>query len=417
MITNEALRILTNQLAFTKRVNRHYDQSFGVEGAKIGTTLNVRKPVRYLVSQGPALTIQDITETTVPVTLTTQAVVGISFTSQDLKLSIDEFSKRLIQPAVAAIANQIDFDGMGLYRQVYNYVAESALSPVPAWTPGAVPQRLLTYLNAGVALDNNACPQDGQRSVIINPQMQATIVDALKGLFHSGDELEKQYKKGHMGVAAGFEWAQDQNTWTHTTGNVYPSSNASTPEIGTSLVAAGGATIYASGFYANSTLVVGDIIQIAGVYQVNPQNHQSTNVLQPFVVTAPTGLMTGTNDAIQISPAIVTSGAYQNVTAAPLLNAAITVFGQGAGAPLNGIAGASTPQGLAFHPDAFTLACADLPLPEGVDMAARASDEDTGLSLRMVRQYDINTDKWPCRVDVLYGWAALRPELACRILS
>ena len=411
MITNEALRVLTNQLAFTKNVNRHYDGSFGVEGAKIGTTLNVRKPVRYIGAEGATLQIEDIVETSVPVVLNHQSHVGITFTSQDLKLSIDEFSKRLIQPAVASIANKIDLYGLQLYQQVYNFAAQSGTT---VWTPGTAPATLRTYLDAQAALNNNATPMDGQRHVILSPNMEVAIVDALKGLFQSSNQIREQYEKGLMGIAAGFQWHMDQNTWTHTIGEVgatsAPTMSATAGQTGASLATAG--------WIASKTVLkTGDIIQIGGVYQVNPQNRQSTGVLQPFVVTADVASASDGTATVTISPSIVTSGAYQTVNAAPAGSAPITLFGQATGTAMNGLSKAATTQGMAFHPDAFTLACADLPLPEGVDMAARASDSDTGLSLRMVRQYDINTDKWPCRLDVLYGWAALRPELACRILA
>src|SRR5262245_12896058 len=150
MITREALRILENNLAFTKRINRQYDDKFAIEGAKIGYVVNARKPVRYVVSTGQALSLQDATETQVPVALTTQDHVDFQFSSADLKLSIDDFGDRFIQPAVAALANKMDFNGLQLYKQIYNAVG----------TPNTNVTDLLTYLLAGVKLDNNAAPQD-----------------------------------------------------------------------------------------------------------------------------------------------------------------------------------------------------------------------------------------------------------------
>jgi hypothetical protein len=399
MITREALYVLRNQLSFARRVRRDYDDSFGIEGAKIGDTLNVRKPPRYLGRTGPNLSVEDATETSVPVVLNQQVGVDISFTSKDLALSIDDFSERFIQPAVAAIANKIDADGLQLYKQVADYVG----------TPGTVPNSLMTYLQAGVKLDDNAAPMDGNRYISINPLMQATIVDALKGLFQSSEEIRKQYLKGRMGTAAGFEWAMDQNCPSHTVGNV-----AGTPLVNGANQT--GNTLVTDGWTAGSTLNVGDIITIAGVNKVNPQNRQDVGSQQQFVVTANATADANGNMTIHIYPAITPSGAFKTVTAAPADNAAIHVFGK-TGSSLSDVAARTFREGLAFHRDAFTLACADLPLPQGVDMAARVSDKELGLSIRMVRAYDISTDKFPCRLDVLYGWAALRPELACRIGS
>lgn len=393
MITQEALRVLTNNLVFTKKVNRSYDSKFGVEGAKIGTTLNVRKPPRYVGRTGAAISIEDATETSVAVALTTQFGVDISFTTADLLLSMDDFSNRFIRPAIATIANKIDFDGLQLYKTVANSVG----------TPGTVPSAFLTYLNAGVLLNNNAAPMDDERSIIVNPLMEATIVDALKGLFQSNSQIKAQYEKGKMGTSAGFDWYMDQNTAVHTVGPLggTPLVNGAT-QTGASLVTDGWTAA------AAARLKKGDVFTIAGVNGVNPQNRQSTGAAQQFVVTADVSSDGAGNLTAAIFPSIVTSGAFQTVTGSPADNAAITVVGA---------ANATTPQGLAFHKDAFTLACADLPLPRGVDMAARVSDEQTGLSIRMVRAYDITTDKLPCRLDILYGWKELYPELACRIQS
>lgn len=392
MITREALRVLENNLTFTKGVNRQYDDRFGVEGAKIGTVLNVRKPPRYVGRTGSALSVEDATETQVAVTLDTQFGVDINFTSEDLALKIDDFSKRFITPAVATIANKIDNTGLALYKDVYNSVG----------APGTTPNTLLTYLQAGVKLDNNAAPMDGQRSVVITPLMQATIVDALKGLFQQASAIANQYRRGQMGTAIGFDWFMDQNCNTHTVGPLggTPLVNGSTSSGATTLVTDGWTSA------AAARLKKGDIFTIAGVNSVNPQSRQSTGESAQFVVTADVSSDGSGNLTAAISPAITSSGAFQTVDALPADNAALTIVGTGA---------ATGSQGLLHHKDAFTLAMADLPLPQGTDMAARVSDDQLGMSIRLIRDYDINNDKFPCRLDVLYGWAALRPELACRI--
>ena len=392
MITREALRVLENNLTFTKGVNRQYDSRFGVEGAKIGTVLNVRKPPRYVGRTGTAISIEDATETQVAVTLDTQFGVDITFTSEDLALKIDDFSQRFITPAIATVANKIDTAGLALYKDIYNSVG----------TPGTTPNALLTYLQAGVLLDNNSAPVDGQRSVVITPLMQATIVDALKGLFQQSSAIANQYRKGQMGTAAGFDWLMDQNVNTHTVGPLggTPLVNGSTSSGATSLVTDGWTSA------AAARLKKGDIFTIAGVNAVNPQSRQSTGELQQFVVTADVSSDGSGNLTAAISPAITSSGAFQTVDALPADNAALTIVGA---------ASTQTPQGLAHHRDAFTLAMADLPLPQGTDMAARVSDSQLGMSIRMIRDYDITTDKFPCRLDVLFGWATLRPELACRV--
>lgn len=392
IITNESLAVLENNLTFAKGVNREYDDKFGVAGAKIGTTLNIRKPARYVGRTGAAIGVEDHTETQVALALDTQFGVDVSFTSQELTLSIDEFSDRIIKPAMAAIANKIDRDGLTMaYQSTYNAVG----------TPGATPATAAVILAAGAKMDFEAAPRDGQRSLVIDPLANASMVDVLKGLFQSSEKIADQYEQGNMGLAFGYKWSMDQNVVNHTVG----------PLGGTPLVNGAsqtGASLITDGWTAAaaSRLKKGDVFTIANVYAVNPQNRQSTGQLRQFVVTADVSSDGSGNATIGISPSIVTSGAFQNVNAGPADNAALTILGA---------ASTITPQNIAFHKDAFVLGSADLLLPKGVDMASRSASKKVGLSVRMVRQYAISTDAFPCRFDVLYGYKALYPELACRV--
>ena len=397
MITREALRVLENNLTFTKYVRRDFDDSFGRAGAKIGTVLNIRKPARYAGRVGQGLSIEDATETQVPLVLNTQRGVDIAFTSQDLALTVDDFSDRFIRPAIANVANNIDFDGLAQYFNVYNQIG----------TPGVVPNALLTYLQAGQRLDEEAAPRDDLRSLVISPAMQATILDALKGLFQSSTDIATQYESGKMGLSIGFKWSMDQNVGVNTIGILGGSPTVN--QAGQT-----GATLVTNNWTASAAtrLKKGNVFTIGsgatGVFAVNPQNKQSTGALRQFVATTDGASDGSGNMTINISPSIITSGPFQNVVAAP---------GAGATINVNGAASTASPQGLAFHKDAFALGCADLPLPGGVDMAARVSDKQLGLSLRLVRAYDINTDRFPTRIDVLYGWVTLYAELACRVAS
>lgn len=394
MITKESLRILKNELGFTKNVNRNYDDKFQKEGAKIGSVINIRKPVRYTVSDGPSLVVQDVTDQSVPLTLGSQKHIGMQFSSKDLTLSIDEFSARYIQPAVVSLANKVDLDGLAQYKNVANFVG----------VPGTTPNTALVYLQAMQKMSEHAAPI-GDRTILINPAAQASTVDALKGLFQSSEKIAEQYEKGVMGIALGGKFMMSQNIGTQTVGALggtplYTASGSS------------GGTVVSRGWtaVASNRLKAGDCITIANVYAVNPQTFQSTGALKQFVVSTDFSSDGSGNGSITVTPAITLTGPYQNVSAAPVDGAAILTFGA-----VSSTGGVVTPVNLAYHKDAFALGCADLELPGGVDMAGRASDSESGLSIRMVRQYDINNDNMPCRLDILYGWATLYAELACRI--
>jgi len=391
MITKEALRVLENNLTFAKGVNREYDDQFAKDGAKIGDTLNIRKPARYQGRTGAVMSVEDQTETSVPLVLNTQAGVDLQFTTKERTLSLDDFSKRVLAPAMASIVNRVDSDGLALYKQVYNSVG----------TLGTAPTALKTYLQAGAKLDYEAAPRDGMRSVVIEPNAQVEMVDAAKGLFQSSSQIKDQYEQGNMGLFGGFKFSMDQNVRQHTAG----------VQGGTPLVNGGsqtGSSLVTDGWTAAAAnrLKAGDVFTIAGVYAVNPQSRQSTGQLRQFTVLADCDSDGSGNATISIAPAIVTSGAFQTVSAAPADNAAITVFASSA---------ASGYVNMAYHRDAFVLGCADLMLPQGVHSAARASDKQLGLSVRMVQAYDITNDLMKVRFDILYGWKAVYPELACRI--
>ena len=411
-ITNEALMVLENELTFTSEVDRNYDDQFAVVGAKIGNTVNVRRPGRFIGTTGPALNVEDFNETSVPVTLSTQFHVDTQFTTQDLALSLDMFSDRVLKPAVAAIANKIDRDGLVMAKNnTANIVG----------TAGVPPTGLITYLTAGAYLDSEGAPRDGRRSCIVEPFTSATIVDSLKGLFVPQEVIGDQYRKGMMGrESAGMNWKMDQNVVSQTFGS-WAGGTASTLTTNTSTFT-GSLT---SGWAQTSTITLaqgatitlnqGDVIQIAGVFAVNPQNRQAygTNKLRNFVVTSTvTGTGSGTM-SVTVSPAIITAGQFQNVSVQSTSSTAtVTPFSAGVSG-----AGVVSPQNIIMHRNAFTLACADLELPEGVHFAGRASDKEIGLSMRVVRQYTINNDSIPTRLDVLYGWAPLYPELACRVAA
>lgn len=394
-ITQEALFILENNLVFTKQVNREYDPKFGIEGAKIGTVLNIRKPIRYIGRTGALLSVEDATETQVAVALDTQFGVDVNFTSVELGFSIDRFSDRILKPAVATIANKIDKDGLVMAK---NNTANSV------GAPGTVPNAMLTYLLAGVKLDDNSAPVDDERSMVVSPLMEATIVDALKGLFQSATEIAKQYRKGRMGTTGGFNWYMDQNVPTHTFGARGGAPLVNGNAVTGSVLSVKGATATITGWAKK-----GDKFTITGINGVNPQSREGTGSLQQFTVLADANSTAGGIVSLSIFPALYPpTSPLATVTALPLDGAVMT---------FDGVAAGSNRCGVACHRDAFTLACADLPMPKGVDMAGRMADEQVGLSIRMVRAYDINNDKFPCRLDVLYGWAALRAELACLIWS
>ena len=385
MITNQALMILHQKLNFIGTIDRQYDSSFAKSGAKIGDTLRIRLPNEYTVRSGATLSTQDTTETSVSLPVTTQKGVDINFSSEELTLDIDDFSKRILEPAMSVLAANVEADAISMYKDVYNFVdnAGSAMTFAKA-------------LAASGKLTDNLTPYDG-RTLNLTTQDNIDMVDALKGLFNAQDKLSSNYKEGRLaGPFAGFEGIYENTLLgNHTTGTA-----AATTGYLVNGASQTGATLTVD--TGSTTLLDGDIITIAGVNRVHPETKADTGILQQFVVTANSGTSA---TSLAISPSITITGGKQNVTAAPADNAAVSKVGGGASSVFT--------NSMAYHKDAFTFATADLVMPKGVDMAARKVLD--GVSMRIVRDYDINNDKFPCRIDILYGYAAKRPQLACRI--
>jgi hypothetical protein len=389
MITRKALEILENNLVLTRNVNRQYDDSFAVEGAKIGSTLRIRLPDRALVTDGAALQVQDDNEQFTTLTVASQKHIGVNFTSAELTMQLDDFAERVLKPRISQLASSIDADVANAYKTIGNTVG----------TPGTTPSTSLVLLQAQQKLNENAAVMS-PRYATVNPAANAGLVEGMKGLFNPTDTISKQFKNGMMGTGVlGFdEINMSQSIKQHTTG-----SRVATGNSVTTTVASQGASSIALTIGSGLTIKAGDVFTIADCFAVNPQTRESTGSLFQFVALAD-ATATLTAITVNVAPIYTSANALATVDSFPVAGKAVVFVGA---------ASSQYAQNLVYHKDAITFATADLLLPQGVDMAARAVHN--GISLRIVRQYDINNDRMPCRIDVLYGFNTIRPQMGCRI--
>jgi len=389
MITRKALEILENNLVITRNVNRQYDDSFAVEGAKIGSTLRIRLPDRALVTDGAALQVQDDNEQFTTLTVASQKHIGVNFTSAELTMQLDDFADRVLKPRISQLAASIDADVANAFRTIGNSVG----------TPGTTPATSLVLLQAQQKLNENAAVMS-PRYATVNPAANAGLVEGMKGLFNPTDTISKQFKNGMMGTGVlGFdEINMSQSIKQFTTG-----TRGATGNTTSAAVTAEGATSIALTVASGATIRAGDVFTVADCFAVNPQTRESTGSLFQFVsltdVTA-----SGTAVTVTVAPMYSANHALATVNSLPGNSKAVVFVGA---------ASTQYAQNLVYHKDAITFATADLLLPQGVDMASRAVHN--GISLRVVRQYDINNDRMPCRIDVLYGYSTIRPQMACRL--
>lgn len=386
MITKRALLILHQKCNFIGNVNRGYDKSFAKDGAKIGDTLKIRLPNQYTVRTNATLATQDTQEQYVSLPVTNQYGVDLNFTTAELSLSMDNFAERVLDPAMSVLAAKLESVAMTAFaKDIYNVVNNvgSAIT-------------LRQTLLAGKALTDNLAPSS-PRVAILNTTDKVDLIDALKALFQDSEAIKKQYREGQMGRTGGFDFYENTLVPTITSGTALSGTGYLVNAAGQS-----GAAIAISG--AATTFKIGDVVTFAGCNRCHPETKDDTGVLQQFVVTSD---YSGGSGNLAISPAIKNDGAYQNVTSTPTNGGAVTKVGGGASFVHK--------PSLFFHRDAFTFATADLIMPKGVHFSAREVMDD--ISMRIVQAYDINNDKLPCRVDVLFGYKTIRPQLGCRLES
>jgi hypothetical protein len=405
-ITREALRILHGKLTFLGNVNRQYDDQFARSGAKIGTSLNIRMPPKYTVRTNATLAAQDHTERSTPLTVSSQYGVDVSFTSLELTMSLDDFSQRYIKPAMSQLAAKLEQTCLSAaYKLVPNYV-------------NATTNAVMTYAyfqGAGQKLTEQLAPY-GDRTALLTPYSKVQFLDATKALFHQSEQLEKQFRDGAMGRTGGFDVYESTHLPSHSNAATIASALTTGAALGTSTTTANTwasvTTLSVDTATSNGIISPGDIITISGVYDVHPETKQNTGKLKTFVVdeTAAKTLTTAANTyTFNIRPAMIygSGNAYQNCVLSGVSdtdNNTVTRIGA---------ASSSFGQDLFFHKDAFVFATADLQ-DVSRDGAWGSRQTMDGISMRIARQYAIATDTFPCRIDVLFGFAGLYPELAAR---
>ena len=391
MITRKSLEILENNLVITRNVNRQYDDSFAVQGAKIGSTLRIRLPDRALVTDGAALQVQDDNEQFTTLTVDSQKHIGINFTSAELTMQLDDFAERVLKPRISQLASSIDADVANSFLRIANSVG----------TPGATPSTSLVLLQAQQKLNENAAVMS-PRYATVNPAANAGLVEGLKGLFNPTDTISRQFKNGMMGMGVlGYEEINMSQSIKQFTVGTRDATGGTTSAA---VTVEGATTVAITGAGNADTVKAGDVFTIADCYSVNPQTRESTGSLFQFVALSNVTLGSSGEGNVTVAPMYSSGQALATMATLPATGKAVVFIGA---------TGAQYPQNLVYHKDAITFATADLLMPQGVDMASR--QVHNGISMRIVRQYDINNDRMPCRIDVLYGYSVISPEMAVRM--
>ncbi|MBO0358625.1 hypothetical protein J0X19_11770 [Hymenobacter sp. BT186] len=391
IISKVANSILHDKLQFLKAIRTEDNAPWTRDDYKPGDTIKIARPAQFSVRKGRVLAPQDFQEDTVPLVVDNQVGVDVSFTSAEIatEIGIKQMAKRVLEPQMAVLASAIEADVMAkAYKRVANFVG----------TPGTTPATFGVYGDALQRLDENLAPMDEERFALINPAANNKTVDGLKGLFNSQEAIAKQYKSGYLGDMNGFHFMRNNLLPIHKNG-----TQGGTPLINGA--GQSGASLITDGWSPGATITAGTVITISGAQAVHPETKVAYPYLKQFVVTADVTADGGGNATLAINPPIAATTPKQNVSAALVDNAAITLQ--------TGAANGLFPQNLLFHKDAVRFITLPLMLPDGVDFAAQETVD--GISVRVVRQYDVVNDTLPCRLDVLYGSAVVRDDFMVRL--
>lgn len=402
MFTKMTLMNLGGYLNICANMSHDYTSQFGNKAQKIGDTLSVRRPQRFLVTDGMGYQPQPITNTQVPITVNQVKGVHFQWDEVERTLSLTEIDELYSKPAALALASVIN-------NQAATYIAQNTFNLVG--TPGTTPTSMLTYLAAADKIIGLGLPEGEMLNMVISRRMSSTYANAVSTLFNPGGTIGGQYKNGYIDQnQLGYKWKFDQTLWRQTYGTY-----SGTPLVnGANQTAEGGnnatMTLVTDGWGSGvSGLNAGDVFTIGGVYSTHPQTHQALSDLQQFTVTATITDTTGAMSPV-IFPAITPSGQYQNVNAAAADNAVITVAGA---------TGAVSEQGICMHKNAFAFLSVPMqgPTKNGVEEVAQEQDPDTGLNLMFTRYWDGDTLTHKNRFDTLFGFGRLYAEMACRVAS
>lgn len=389
-ILRESLRIAHQTSNFIGTMDRQYDDQYAVTGAKIGSDLKVRMPNQYVVTDGATMQTQDTAEESKTIQVTSRKHVAMKFNTNDLTLTIDDFSKRYIQPAVSVLMANVEYTVMaGIIPDIYNVVR-------PATSTAALD--LATMGSVNRVLKDNLTPKGRWYANLMTRQTQDIIADG-KALFHSSDQIEKQYLDGLVGRTAGMDFYENTLWPRFTTG----AAVATTYRTETSSDGNDGSDGTLDVDTGTGAWVVGDVFTVEGVYRVHPETKVSTGELQQFVVTVANS---GGTVTLTHSPTMIASGAKQNVT---------NVAGDEKIVTKVGVASKAYDQGLAYHKEFAAFVTADLVMPDGVHFKARETMD--GISMRLISDYEIVNDEIKTRLDILFGYKVLRPEWAVRVGS
>ena len=389
IVAKAAVGILENELVMANAVYRGYEDEFSkkINGYTVGDTITVRKPTDFTVRNTITASAQDVTEAKLSIQVNQIAGVDFAFTSQQLTLNIGELSERVIRPAMIQIANQIDQQVMSLYKDIPQWVG----------TPGTLVQSFAGFAKGAQNMDQRSVPMGG-RSAVLAPADFWALAGSQTALFSQAIN-NKSYREGEIGKIGGIDTFMSQNAPTFTTGPM-----GGTPLINGAAQNTTYDTTGANTAAAAARVVAGDVFTIAGVFDVNPVTKATLPFLKQFVVKSNGSSDAGGNLTLTIAPQIITTGAFQTVSAAPADNAALTFVGT---------ANTSYTNNLFFDRNAFALVTVPMVKPPGAVECSRMSKN--GISVRVIPFYDGTNDKSTWRLDVLYGTKTIDPRLAVRV--
>ena len=394
MIAREALRLAHEKAVFIGSINRQFDRSWSSEGPT-GNTLRIRVPSEYTRRQGSAvMDVQDSVQVSTSLVVATQDGVDLRVNSQELSQSLDDFSRLHLAPAMNSLVSGIDSDVLiGCTQRTYNFATNSATN-----TPSLTAVSSLTAAGNARTRLNQALAPKGDRFIQVDSGTMAAMVTGVSGYFNPSNAISEQYREGLVARTAMADYYENERVWGMTT---ISSVTLSSAKLNGYVSTLGQTSLNLTSI--TQSVPIGSVFTIASVNDVHPETKQVYTNLKQFTVLTTTNAST-----LTFSPAIYRTGPRQNVSGVGTSTSTMAVA-------FLGTTSATFPTGLMYHRDAFTFATAELPLMADAAKCVRKTVD--GLSLRVWQASDIRNDELLTRIDILYGYAAIRPQWACRIVG
>lgn len=393
--------LLESKRAVSQVFNTDYSKEFKLK-FPVGDSIRAPFPQQFTIRRGLDYNPQVINRRHTTIAFDDPFGIDFEWDSAEEALRAprgrEKVKKEILDPAMSQLGQEIDSAAaLYAYQNAASLVGVLQTNPTTYDATSAAARQVMQEL---------ACPDSGERAMIVPPAVMRSIKTANIALFNPTSDITKQFRQGIVGQSDGFDWYESMSLYRHTAGTT-TSPTVTTTQTGTDAISS-----FAIGCTTGNTFLKGDKISFASVLPVHPQTRRTFGTAtKTFTVTASVTAANSTATVAFSPPMFGPGSQYQNVDALPVATAVVTMW-PGTTSP-NGKIGQV---GLALHRNAFALVGVELEEPKSssVELVSQTRDPDSGISVRFIRQWDGKASKMINRFDAMIGYGTFYND-ACAV--